>query len=293
MNMLRRIMNPLLTGLAFSGSFVAAKYTTSDLTPLVTTLLRYVIAVIFFGIIMATKRDNFRIKPRHLLAFVALGLTGIVGYHYFFFTSLHYTRVANTAIINGLSPIITGIMAALFIRERLSTTNWAGIIIAFAGVMILVTKGSASSITGMEFNRGDLLMLIAVVCWAVYSLIVKRIVEQYSALTITFISALFGVLALMFLVIPENLSDQVRTISTESILSVLYMGVIASGLGYLFYNLSIKQLGPTRTSGFVYSTVPLLTALLAFLFFSEPVTVTMLISAVLVIAGLQLALRQK
>lgn len=286
-------MNPLLTGLAFSGSFVAAKYTTSDLTPLVTTLLRYVIAVIFFGIIMATKRDNFRIKPRHLLAFVALGLTGIVGYHYFFFTSLHYTRVANTAIINGLSPIITGIMAALFIRERLSTTNWAGIIIAFAGVMILVTKGSASSITGMEFNRGDLLMLIAVVCWAVYSLIVKRIVEQYSALTITFISALFGVLALMFLVIPENLSDQVRTISTESILSVLYMGVIASGLGYLFYNLSIKQLGPTRTSGFVYSTVPLLTALLAFLFFSEPVTVTMLISAVLVIAGLQLALRQK
>ncbi len=286
-------MHPLLTGLAFSGSFIAAKYTTSDLTPLVTTLLRYIIAVVFFAILIAARKEPaFKIKPRHVLTFIILGLTGIVGYHYFFFASLHYTKIANTAIINGLSPIVTGIMAAIFIRERLSRANWLGILIAFVGVMILVSKGKLSIITGMEFNRGDLLMLTAVVSWAIYALIVKRMLHQYSAITVTFLSALFGVGVLVILVIPENLSDQLRAISLESVLAVAYMGVIASGLGYLFYNLSIRQLGPTRTSGFVYSTVPLLTAFLAFLFFSEPVTLTMCVSAVLVIAGLQLALRQ-
>jgi drug/metabolite transporter (DMT)-like permease len=294
MSVFRKIVPPILTGLAFSGSFIAAKYTTADLTPLVTTLFRYIIAVIFFAIVVAAGKERQpRTTPRHWLTFFILGLTGIVGYHYFFFASLHYTKVANTAIINGLSPIVTGIMAATFIKERLSRINWLGIIIASVGVMNLVTNGDIAALMGLEFNRGDLLMLAAVVSWAIYALIVKRMLRFYSALRVTFLSSLCGVGALVFLVIPEDTIGQVRAISAESILAVLYMGIVASGLGYLFYNLSIKQIGPTRTSGFVYSTVPLLTAILALIFFSEPVTYTMIISAILVISGLQLALKEQ
>jgi drug/metabolite transporter (DMT)-like permease len=293
MTVLRKISLPFLTGLAFSGSFIAAKYTTVDLTPLVTTLLRYVIALLFFvGLMIIRKQRVFHVEPRHIPAFIVLGLSGIVGYHFFFFASLHHTSVANTAIINGLSPAITGVMAALFIGERLSAVNWLGIAMAMAGVMILVTKGNITVLTGFDFNYGDLLMLTAVVCWSVYALAARRMLDRYSALTVTLLASLFGVAVLILMVIPEDLPGQLRAVSQESIWALLYMGIAASGFGYLLYNLSIRSIGPTRTSGFVYSTVPLLTGLLALIFFSEPVTLTMLIATILVIIGLQLALRE-
>ncbi len=293
MTVLRKISLPFLTGLAFSGSFIAAKYTTVDLTPLVTILLRYVIALLFFAaLILARKERVFRVELRHVPVFIVLGLSGIVGYHFFFFASLHHTSVANTAIINGLSPVITGLMAALFIRERLSPTNWLGIVIALSGVLILVTKGNVVVLTGFDFNFGDLLMLTAVVCWSIYALIARRMLDRYSTLTVTFLASLFGVGVLILMVIPEDLPGQLGTISPESVWALLYMGIAASGFGYLLYNLSIKGLGPTRTSGFVYSTVPLLTGFLALIFFAEPVTITMLIATTLVIIGLQLTLRE-
>lgn len=293
MTVSRKLLPPFLTSLAFSGSFIAAKYTTTDLTPLATTLLRYLIALFcYVPLIWISKERSVRFRLRHLPVFILLGLSGIVGYHYFFFASLHHTAVANTAIINALSPIITGLMAAAFIRERLGLLNWTGIVIAFFGVVILLSKGDLGNLLSVELNRGDLLMLTAVVCWAIYALIVRRLVQQYSILTVTLLSAAAGVLLLSFLILGEDLPEQLAAVSSESILALLYMGIVASGLGYLLYNAGIKEIGPTRTSGVVYSTVPLLTTLLALLFFSEPITGAMLVSAVLVIAGLQLALRK-
>jgi len=289
---IKNILVPFLTSLTFSGSFVAAKYTTADLTPLATTFLRYMIATVFFAVLVVIKKTPVTsVKRWHLLPLLVAGLFGIVGYHCLFFASLHHTSVTNTAIINGLSPAVTGLLAALFIAERLSRLNWLGIAIAFVGVLMLVSNGDIDQIIQFEFNTGDLLMLTAVFCWAVYALIIKRMVEQYSTLTVTFLSALFAVGAMLLLLVFEDLSGQLRAISVSSIMALLYMGLAASGIGYLLYNMSIKQIGPTRTSGVVYSAVPVLTAGLAFLFFTEPLTASALISTALIILGLHLALR--
>lgn len=290
----KKVLVPFLTSLAFSGSFIAAKYTTADLSPLVTTLLRYIIAVLFFAVLIAVKRvPVFVVTRSHLLRLLIAGLLGILGYHYFFFASLHYTSVANTAIINGLSPTITGILAAAFIAERLSRLNWLGIAIAFGGVLLLICQGDLSIIAQFEFNRGDLLMLVAVVCWAAYALIVKSMLQRYSPLAVTFLSSLVAVAAMLLLVVFVDLPGQLRTVSPASVLALLYMGLVASGIGYLLYNMSIGQIGPTRTSGVVYSTVPVLTATLALFFFAEPFTVPMLVSIVLVAGGLYLALKTR
>ena len=84
-----------------------------------------------------------------------------------------------------------------------------------------------------------------------------------------------------------------RGMSRQSLLSVLYMGVFASGLGYYTYNLSIDVIGATRTAGVVYSLVPVLVALLAVAFFGEAITPVMLGSAVLVLLGLRLMLSER
>lgn len=282
-----------MTSVLFSGSYIAGKYTTVDLGPLTTTLLRYFIALLFLsGLLLHYKGRALYLRRRDIFPAVALGLTGIVGYHYFFFLSLRYTEVANTAIINALSPVLTSIAAAVFVKERLERWNYAGVAIAFLGVLVLLSRGDVDAILALEFNKGDLLMLLSVVSWMVYALIIRVMVERYSGFTLTFYSTLFGVVILLFVAPQEGALDQVRAISSVSLMSVIYMGVCGSGLGYLLYNLSIREIGPTRTSSFVYSVIPLIVAVLAWLFFLQPITPIMVASMILILTGLRMMLAQ-
>lgn len=290
---MNRVLLPLMTSVLFSGSYIAGKYTTVDLGPLTTTLLRYFIALLFLGgLLLHYKGRALYLRRRDIVPAVALGLTGIVGYHYFFFLSLRYTEVANTAIINALSPVLTSVAAAVFVKERLERWNYAGVAIAFFGVLVLLSRGDVDTILALEFNKGDVLMLLSVVSWMVYALIIRVMVERYSGFTLTFYSTLFGVVILLFVAPHEGALDQVRAISSVSLMSVIYMGVCGSGLGYLLYNLSIREIGPTRTSSFVYSVIPLIVAVLAWLFFLQPITPIMVASMILILTGLRMMLAQ-
>ncbi|MGJ3251703.1 MAG: DMT family transporter [Elainellaceae cyanobacterium] len=281
----------IATSALFSGSFVAGKYTTTDLGPLTTSLLRYAIALLFLSVFLIRyKFSVLQIDRRDIVRFLLLGLFGVVGYHYFFFSSLRHTAVANTAIINATNPILTGFLAAIFIRERLTLKNYLGVIMSCLGVLVLLTQGDIKNLIHLDLNIGDLLMLFAVLSWIMYALIIKQLFRKYSGFTITYYSAVFGVLLLLGLAITEHPVQQIQAVSTASLLSILYMGIGASGLGYFLYNLSIKEIGPTKTAGFVYGCVPIFVAILAFLFFRQPITMPILMSSALVILGLRLML---
>jgi drug/metabolite transporter (DMT)-like permease len=293
MRLPKNITISFLTSLTFAGAFVAGKYTTLDLLPLTISLLRYIIGFLFMVVLLVHyKASSLKIERKDIFPLVLMGLTGIVGYHFFFFTSLNYTLVANTAIINAFNPAITGILAAVFIKERLTGINYAGSVISITGVLILITKGNLNRLIGMDFNIGDLLMLCAVANWAIYALIAKRIVKKYSGFTATFYSFAFGMTLLVFLAIPEDIGKQLSSVSLRSILSLLFMGIFSSGIGILLYNLSIRLIGPTKTSSLVYSLVPVFVAILAYIFFGEPITPVIVLSMVLIIIGLNMVLRE-
>ena len=98
---------------------------------------------------------------------------------------------------------------------------------------------------------------------------------------------------LLFFALAEGGAEQVQAVSLKSILSILYMGIFASGLGYLFYNYGIQELGPTKTSSLVYSVVPIFVAILSLIFLKEKLTYSMIISVVLIITGLNLVLLKR
>ena len=288
---MNRFLLPLMTSVLFSGSYVAGKYTTLDLGPLTTTLLRYLIALLFLSaLLLHYKRSALALRARDIAPALLLGLFGIVGYHYFFFLSLRYTEVANTAIINALSPVLTSIAAAVLIKERLSRRNYAGVLVAFFGVLLLLSRGAIDTILDLRFNKGDLLMLLSVISWIVYALLIRTMLDRYSGFTLTFYATLFGVVMLLFLAPQEAPLGNIQEISRASLLSVIYMGIGGSGLGYLLYNLSIREIGPTRTASFVYSVIPPIVAVLALLFFQQPITPIMIASMILILLGLRMML---
>lgn len=289
----RRIFFPLATSLLFAGSFIAGKYTTADLGPLTTSLFRYLVALLFLALLAMMTRTCLRIRVRDLGKLILLGLFGIVGYHFFFFSALRHTEVANTAIINAFSPIITGLMAALFLRERLNRRNYVGVVIAVAGTIALLVRGQIQNMLQFKVNQGDGLMLLAVCSWGIYALLVKTLSERYSGLYLFFFATLFGTIMLLGLAFTENWIRQLEGISTASVWSIIYMGAAASGVGYLLYTLSIGEIGPTRTSSLVYSLVPIFVATLAWIFFGEPITTIMVISVVAILIGLRLMMGRR
>jgi len=290
----KNITLPLATALTFAGSFVAGKYAIYDLQPLTITLIRYLIALLFLALLLYHYgASSLKVAGRHLPGLILLGLFGVVGYHFFFFSSLELTSVGNTAIINAMSPVVTGLLASIFIRERLSGVNYTGVAVALVGVIILLTDGELQNITGLNFNPGDILMLCAVISWAIYALLVKALMKKYSGFTVTFYAALFGVMILAVIVpIFEGVDFGPGDVSTTAILSIIYMGIVASGIGYFLYNLSVHKMGPTRTASAVYSLVPVFVAFLAFLFFREEISIIMLSSIVLIIIGLNLVMKR-
>ncbi len=283
----RQLWTPITVSLLFSGSYIAAKYATYELGPLTTTMLRYLAALVF---LVALSARFALARPgqagKDLALFFIMGLFGIVGYHYFFFSSLKYTAVANTAIINATSPIATAIAAAWFLREKLRRSQYLGIVLAFIGVITLITRGDLGRITQLAFNKGDLLMLCSVLSWVVYAVIVKKLSAKYNGYTLTFYATAFGICILAFPVTSETPIAQVQAMSPIAVISVLYMGIFASALGYLLYNYSIRDLGPTLTSAVVFSLVPIFTTVLAYLFFAEPLLPVMLASMGLIILGI-------
>jgi len=287
----KTLLLPIAVSLLFSGSYIAAKFTVSDLGPLTTSFLRYTAALVFLSVLLIRQKSDLLISKRDVPRFIGLGLTGIVGYHVFFLLAIRHTAVANTAIINALSPVITGVAAALILGERLRKSNYAGIALAFLGVVILLIRGSWNNLASLAINTGDAFMLLAVLSWTMYTLLVKTLCGRYSGLTITFYASLFGTAVLMPLGLMEGAVGQIQSISRTSVWAILYMGVGASGLGYLLYNLSVRNIGPTKTSSVVYSLVQIAVAILAFLIFGNPLTPAMILSMALIISGLRLALR--
>ncbi|MGC1305795.1 MAG: DMT family transporter [Phormidesmis sp.] len=285
----------VLTSLLFAGSFVAGKYTTSEMGPLLITLLRYIIASLFLQVLVWQRGDiGLRIGKASLsdkVCLFLLGTFGVVGYHFFFFSSLRYTAVANSAIINAFNPVVTGFLAAVLLKERLALRNYLGGAIAILGVLILLTGGNLISLFQLQLNVGDLLMLCAVICWACYSVLLRHLGKRYSGLAMSYYGALFGVVQLLVLELPNLIATGFPMLSLPSILGVLYMGVGASGIGYLLFVLSTQRIGPTKSTSIVYSGVPIWVALLAYLFFSEPVTPWMVVSMGLILVGLRVVLQ--
>lgn len=285
----------VLTSLLFAGSFVAGKYTTDEMGPLLITLLRYMVASAFLAVLVWRSQDtSLRIATASVadkICLCLLGSTGVVGYHFFFFSSLRYTAVANSAIINAFNPVVTGFLAAVILKETLLVKNYIGGAIAILGVLILLTDANLTALLQLQFNSGDLLMLCAVLCWACYSILLRHLGKRYSGLAMSYYGALFGVAQLSLLVLLELKVTGLPTLSLPAILGIVYMGIGASGIGYLLFTISTQRIGPTKSTSIVYSGVPVWVALLAWLFFAEPVTPWMILSMTLILLGLRTVLQ--
>ena len=290
-NTIRLLM--VLTALFWSGAFITGKIAVGEFPPLTLSFLRFLLALPFIFVIF------WRLEPHRLLPhrqqwlpLIILGVVGTFGYHALFFTCLKYTTAINSSLIGATNPLLTAFLAALFCRERLSPGRIVGICLSFFGVFLVVTRGDWQMVTQLRFNPGDLLMLAAVGCWAVYSLLGRTYMQRYalSPLMVTAYTFTVCVVVSLPFVLWESPLFHPGQVTAWGWASVLYMSVFASVLGYLLHMNAVRRIGASRAAMFI-NLVPVFTILQSILILGEELSPFQLAGACVIIAGVFLATR--
>lgn len=266
---------------------LCAKVLLLEWSPVTITYTRYFFVSSILLMFLYLRQDRGLLPPRSTwLSLVGMGVTGILGNNVAQFTGLQYSTVTNCTLISAMSPAITALFAALFIKERLSLLSWLGILISLSGALLVISHGRLSVIMQMSFNYGDLLFVFCQVCWTTYSLIGLKVMRKISAMAATAWAGLLGaVLTLAFCLATEPAG--VVALSWFSLTAFIYMVVFGGVLAMLFWNIGIKNAGPSMTAIFQNIT-PVVGMLGGALLFKEIVGTVELVGALTIFAGVYL-----
>ncbi len=256
--------------LCWAGAFIAGKIAVAELPVFTVAFLRFLIATAVIFPFMVVKESEWRMDRKSLPMLIALGLVGMFGYHALFFTALKYTTAVNSSMIGATNPLMTSVLAAIFLKEAFGIKRMGALLLAFGGVVLSISGGRIETVTELSFNKGDLIMLSAVVCWAAYSILSKRAAKDHTPIFLTSYS--FLICTIIFL--PFSLMERpwmfIGTTSVAAWLSIVYMAVFASCVGYFIQQVAIRKIGPSKTNIFI-NLVPVFSMALAAIILDESI----------------------
>ncbi len=257
--------------LIWSGNMVVGRALRDSISPLSLNFWRWTVAL---AILLPLSYGPFKLhRPlllRHWKRIAALGLTGIAAFHTCVYRALATTSAVNALLLLSLAPLLIILLSWSVHGERLSPRQLLGACISFLGAIALIARGSIGSLTALNFGAGDLWMLLAVVLWAIYSLLLKRVPAELPQLALLSANATAAVLLMLPVYLWKSAGEPAISLSTQTVGGVLYMSVFASGFAFLLWNRGVARIGPSRAGTFIY-LMPAFGAVLSFAFLGEAV----------------------
>ncbi len=275
--------------LIWGANFVVMKQAFSVLSPWAFNAVRLMLAaVVLLGVLCAREgRSALALPRRDALKLVGLGILGNTFYQIPFVVGLNLTTAGNSALLIATIPVWSALLARLLGWERITPRMWLGILLSFGGVGVV----TAASPNGFSLQSagflGDLLTLVAAVCWAGYTVLSKDLLKRYSPLRVSALALLPGVLVLWIPSLPFVLRADWLDLPLWGWLALLYSGVFPIAVAYVIWAAGVQRVGAARTS--VYNNlVPVVTFVLAYLWQQQPVAPLQLLGGGIVLLGVGL-----
>ncbi|MBT8378037.1 MAG: DMT family transporter [Ignavibacteria bacterium] len=272
----------LLAVIFWGASFAATKIALQEIEPVTIIILRLILAsFLLLAFALITKR-NFTVNLKSHTWIFILALVAV--FHLWIqVEGLKYTTASNTGWIIGTAPIFMALLALMFFKERITLLQLAGIIIAMFGLLLLFGKGNLAQIDLIE-NKGDLLVLGSAFTWGVYSMVNKKISLSYSPLmTILYLFIMMTIIILPFN-IDKAIINSVLQLSLAGWISILFLGLLCSGVAYVIWAYSLRDLDSAKVGAFLYFE-PFITVLFAWFLLKENITLIMILSGIIITAG--------
>ncbi|MGY0787948.1 DMT family transporter [Azospirillum argentinense] len=279
----------LLSSAFFASNVVIGRAAAAIVPPVGLAFWRWVLAFLMIlplalpGLIQHRHVLRASWKRFLLLGALAQGVCGAVVY-----MGLERTSATNAALIYATSPVIILIIAALWLREKVTPRQAAGIAVAMAGVLVILTRGDAQALLHLSFNAGDLLILVGSATWAVYTVLLRQTRSSLPVVTVFAANALAGVVVLAPFYAWETLALRPVPLSLDAAVRIAGVALFASVLAFLTYQKTINLMGPARAGTSLY-VMPLWAAVAAWALLGEQLQMFHLLGVLLVLPGVALA----
>jgi drug/metabolite transporter (DMT)-like permease len=283
------IASLLAVMVVWGSTFVVTKSALAELPPLTMAFVRVCIgALVLAPFAIPRARASGVALPWQRIW--AMGFIGVALYYVLFNSSLAYTSASQGALVQSSIPAVTALIAVLWLREPASPIRVFGIALSIIGVLV-VFAGSSADTSGMASAPilGNLLMFASVVCWGWYTSLAKRVAEFDSIVITTWVAAI-GAALLLPLAVIELWGRALPTPSAQAWLGVAYLGVFASGAGYLLYNYALKKMAASQVGVFT-NLIPVVGVITGVIALGEPLAWQAIAGGVIVMLGVWLTTR--
>lgn len=244
----------LCVSLIWGLSFVAARIVLVTLSPLLLATLRFSVAsMIFIPVLINEAIKGFRPRKRDLTEFLLLGLMSITVYFWLQYTGVKYAGAGVSAVlVVGMIPIMTGLMSQLVLREKLTAMKTLGIILGLSGVALIALPNLILGQIDLFFYLGVASLLMDAALFSVYSTLSKRLMTHIGRpLAVTAYTTILGTLGLIPLSLTSDWS-QALTLQTGQAISILYLALVCSCLGYFLWNFALSKLETVKAAVWLY-----------------------------------------
>lgn len=261
----------LMTNLFWAINAILARSYMPEVAPIAMNLFRWLgVFILLTPFCLPRVIKNWAMIRPHLLALTGLAILSIVFYNSLLYLAANFTTVVNITLINTLIPIATLLMAWRVLGNRPRLMQFLGMVISILGVLLILTKGQLLHLLSLKFSQGDLLMVAAVVVWALFTVLLKKLSLKLSSINVLYLLIMLGLPFLMVAYAIEAVFFKFYLPSFEHISLFAYLWVFPSILAYIFWTNGVLRLG-AESASLSITLMPLFGAVLAIVFLDESI----------------------
>jgi drug/metabolite transporter (DMT)-like permease len=281
----------ILTTLFWAGNAVVARGMAGIIPPVALSFWRWFIAlIILLPFCWSSLRSKRQIIGQHFGILVLFGALSVGFFNTLLYLAAQTTSAANIGLINSNMPIMVFLLGWLLLGEKPGPVRIIGIVFALFGMLIIVGQGNLASFVSLDFHTGDLLMVLAIAFWSIFSVLLKRHPIPLSALEFLAVQIFFGVLVILPFYAAELLLAGGFTMQAPLILPFLYVAIFPGLLAYGLWNYGVQQLGSSSAAMSAY-LIPLFSAALAWIFLGEQLAAYHGLGGLLIMLGVYMVTR--
>ncbi len=284
----------ILTTLFWSGNFIVGKAASLfEIPPFTLNFYRWTFAWLIlapFTLPEIIKKKNHIFE--NILLIIILGITSITIFNSIVYYSLNFTQVISGVLMISTIPVMIIIFCSLLKIEKTNIYQILGVIFSLSGVVVIITKSNLNILLNLNFNKGDLWMVVAMFSWAMYSALLRKKKFELSQLSLlqTIISA--GLIFLFPAYMIELALGYRATINVPFVFTLTYVVIFPGLASFIFWIKGISIIGSNR-SGIFLHLMPIFSTILAMIIFKEKFMTYHLIGAILIITGIILSSKKK
>ena len=284
----------ILTTIFWSGNFIVGKAaSTYEIPPFSLNFYRW----FFAGLILLPFTFKELIEKKNyifdnIVFFTILGVTSITIFNSIVYYSLYYTQVISGILMISTIPVWIIFISSILNIEKTNIFQIIGVIFSLTGVIFIITKANLEIIKNLDFNKGDLSMVVAMFSWAVYSALLKRKKYEISQVTLLQVVIITGLIFLTPIYFIEMYMGNVIVLGIPFVLTLTYVVFFPGLASFFFWIKGISLIGANRAGVFLH-LMPIFGAIMAMLIFNERFMFYHIFGAIFIIAGITLSNKKK